>query len=183
MAIIYSFFLSILKLRFLCGLYLKPRAIGRNIIRQQLPTLLGVTCCVHVECCCVLLGVVAQSLTPVNLLNQQFSTFLLFCDRHSVARHCWVRLHSSSNIVGATHAHYTWSPKSYGLYPSHDAQLVPTFLGVAASVCTHIFTGKNITCTIRSEMINSIMFLKLNLVFCLLSNVFDSFFFLQEIYT
>ena len=22
-----------------------------------------------------------------------------------------------SNIVGATHAHYTWSPKSYGLYP------------------------------------------------------------------
>ena len=100
MAIIYSFFLSILKLRFLCGLYLKPRAIGRNIIRQQLPTLLGVTCCVHVECCCVLLGVVAQSLTPVNLLNQQFSTFLLFCDRHSVARHCWVRLHSSSNIMG-----------------------------------------------------------------------------------
>ena len=23
-----------------------------------------------------------------------------------------------SNIVGATHAYYTWSPKSYGLYPS-----------------------------------------------------------------
>ena len=28
----------------------------------------------------------------------------------------------------ATHAHYTWSSKSYGLYPSHDALQVPTLL-------------------------------------------------------
>ena len=27
---------------------------------------------------------------------------------------------SSSNIAGDAHAHYTWSPKSYELYPSHD---------------------------------------------------------------
>ena len=41
---------------------LKPRANGRNIVGQQLPTLLDVTCCVRlhtllhvVGCCCVLL--------------------------------------------------------------------------------------------------------------------------------
>ena len=40
----------------------KPRANGRNIVGQQLPTLLDVTCCVRlhtllhvVECCCLLL--------------------------------------------------------------------------------------------------------------------------------
>ena len=40
----------------------KPRANGRNIVGQQLPTLLDVTCCVRlhtllhvVGCCCVLL--------------------------------------------------------------------------------------------------------------------------------
>ena len=45
-------------------------------------------------------------------------------------------MHGSSNIVGATHAHYTWFPKPYGLYPSQDAMQVPTLLGVDASVCT-----------------------------------------------
>ena len=41
---------------------LKPRANGRNIVGQQLPTLLDVTCCIRlrtllhvVACCCVLL--------------------------------------------------------------------------------------------------------------------------------
>ena len=33
----------------------------------------------------------------------------------------WIHLHSSSNIVGATHAHSIWSPNSYGLYSSHNA--------------------------------------------------------------
>ena len=45
------------------------------------------------------------------------------------------RLHSSSNIVGATHVHYAWFTKTYWLYPSHDALQVPTLLGVVASVC------------------------------------------------
>ena len=40
----------------------------------------------------------------------------------------------------ATHAHYTWSPKSYGLYPSHDALQVLTLLGVVASVYTPLST-------------------------------------------
>ena len=89
-----------------------------------------------VACCCVLLGVVAQSLKPVKLLSRQLRTFLLFRDRRSIAQQCWIRLHSSSNIVRATHAHYTWSTQSYGLYPSHDALQAPTFLEVVASFCT-----------------------------------------------
>ena len=86
--------------------------------------------------CCMLLDVVAQSLKPVKLFSQQLPTFLLFCDRWSVTQQCWIRLHSSSNIVGATHAHYTWFTKTYGLYPSYDALQVPTLLGVVLSVCT-----------------------------------------------
>ena len=61
-----------------------------------------------VACCWMLLRAVAQSLKPVKLFNQQLPTFLLFSDRRSVAQQCWIRLHSSSNIVGATHAHYAW---------------------------------------------------------------------------
>ena len=81
-----------------------------------------------VACCCVLLGVVAQRLKPVKLFSQQFPTFRLFRDRRSVALQCWIGLHSSSNIAGDTHAYYAWSPKSYGLYPSHDALQVSTLL-------------------------------------------------------
>ena len=55
-----------------------------------------------VACCYVLLEVLAQSLKPVKLFSQQLPTFLLFRDRRSVAQQCWIRLHSSSNIVGAT---------------------------------------------------------------------------------
>ena len=88
-----------------------------------------------VACCWMLLRVVAQSLKPVKLFSQQLPTFLLFRDRRSVAQQCWIRLHSSSNIVGATHAHYAWITKTYGLYSSHDALQVPTLFGVVASVC------------------------------------------------
>ena len=93
-----------------------------------------------VACCWMLLRVVAQSLKPVKLFSQQLPTFLLFRDRQSVAQQYWIRLHSSSNIVGATHAHYAWFTKTYGLYPSHDALQVPTLLGVVASVCTPLPT-------------------------------------------
>ena len=66
----------------------------------------------------------------------------LFYDRRRVARQCWIRycLNSSFNIVGATHLQNTWSPKSYGLYPSHDALQVPKLLGVDAAVCTPLAT-------------------------------------------
>ena len=88
----------------------------------------------------LLLRVVAQSLKPVKLFSQQLPAFLLFRDRRSVAQQCWIRLHSSFNIVGATHAHYAWFTKTYGLYPSHDGLQVPTLLGVVASVCTPLPT-------------------------------------------
>ena len=69
------------------------------------------------------------------LFSQQLPTFLLFRDRQSAAQPRWIRLHSSSNIVGATNAHYAWFTKTYGLYPSHDALQVPTLLEVVASFC------------------------------------------------
>ena len=62
--------------------------LGRNIVGKQPPTLLYVTCCVRlhtllhvVACCCLLLGVVVQSLNPVKLLatckqTQQVPTML-----------------------------------------------------------------------------------------------------------
>ena len=88
--------------------------------------------------CWMLLRVVGQSLKPVKLFSQQLLTFLLFLDRRSVAQQCWIRLHSSSNIVGATHAHYAWFTKTCdGLYPSHDALQVPTLLGVLLHPFTH----------------------------------------------
>ena len=71
-----------------------------------------------VACCWMLLRVVAQSLKLVKLFSQQLPAFLLFCDRRSVAQQRWIRLHGSSNIVGATHAHYAWITKTYGLYSS-----------------------------------------------------------------
>ena len=95
-----------------------------------------------VACCWMLLRVVAQSLKPVKLFSQQLPTFLLFRDRRSVAQQCWISLNSSSNILGATHAHYVWITKTYGLYSTYDALHVPNLLGVVASVCTPLPTRK-----------------------------------------
>ena len=55
----------------------------------------------------MLLGDVAQSLKPVKLLTQKLLTFFLFRDRGGVAQQCWIRLHSSSKIVEATHTNCT----------------------------------------------------------------------------
>ena len=43
-------------------------------------------------------GVVAQSLKPDKLSNQQLPTSLSFRDQRGVAQQCWVRLYSSFNI-------------------------------------------------------------------------------------
>ena len=56
-------------------------------------TLLDVTCCVRFHTLLhvvpqMFLRVVAQSLKPVKLFSQQVPTFLLFCDRRSVAQQC-----------------------------------------------------------------------------------------------
>ena len=92
--------------------------------------------------CCMLLDVVAcccAKFEPVKLFSQQLPTFLLLCDRRSVAQQCWIRLHGSSNIVGCN-ALYAWITKTYGLYSSHDALQVSNVLGVVASVCTPLPT-------------------------------------------
>ena len=57
---------------------LRLRANGRNIVGQQLLTLLDVTCCVCCTPSCMLLRVVGQSLKPVILLAP--------CKR---TQHCW----------------------------------------------------------------------------------------------
>ena len=93
-----------------------------------------------VACCWMLLRVVAQRLKPVKRFSQKLPTFLSFRDRRSVAQQCRIRLHSSSNIAGATHAHYAWFTKTYGLYSSHDATQVLNLLGVVASLCTPLPT-------------------------------------------
>ena len=84
--------------------------------------------------CCMLLGVVSQSL-------KHLPTFLLFRDLRSVAQQSWTCLHSSSSIVGASYVDCTWfALKSYGFCPFHDALQVPKLLGVVASVCTPLPT-------------------------------------------
>ena len=106
--------------------------------------------------CCMLLHVVAQSLKPVKLFSQQLPTFLSFCDRRSVAQQCWICLHSSSNFVGATHAHYAWFPTTYGLYPSHDALQVATLLGVCMQpkIDHHCFIFAFLFCKFNTVFVN-----------------------------
>ena len=65
-------------------MYLNPHENGLNIVGQQLPTVLDVTCCVRLHTLLhdvVCLGVVAQSLKPIKLLatckrTQQLPTML-----------------------------------------------------------------------------------------------------------
>ena len=80
----------------------KTRVLKLTIVGQQLPTLLGVTCCVRLHILfCVSLRVVARSLKLVKLLSQQIPPFLLLRDHRCAAQQCCIRrLHSSSNIVG-----------------------------------------------------------------------------------
>ena len=90
-------------------------------------------CCMllHVVGCCCAKFETSQTFKPATPQHSY-----LFHDCWSIAQQCWSCLHSLSKIVGDTHVRYTWSPKSYGLYPSHDALQLPTLLGVVASICT-----------------------------------------------
>ena len=127
-----------------CNL-LSPMQTEATLLANITPNIVE---CLHVVSictpCCMLLGVIVQN-KQVKRLSQQLPTFLLLRDRQSLAQQCWIRLHSSSNIVGATHMHHhTWSPKSYGLCPSHDTPHVPTLLAqqcldlLRLSVCSLI---------------------------------------------
>ena len=76
----------------------------RNIVGKQLPTFLDITCCFrlhtlqHVVACCweSLCKVFETGLTfaPSNISFVPWSPKLV--------QQCWIRLHRSSNIVGAT---------------------------------------------------------------------------------
>ena len=57
---------------------MKPRANGRNIFGQQLPTLLELHVASVFRTFYPLLHVVSQILKPVKLLRQQLPTFLFF---------------------------------------------------------------------------------------------------------
>ena len=46
------------------------------------------------------------------LQKLQLPTFLFFRNRRGVLQQCWKRLRSFSNIAGAVHEYYTWSPLS-----------------------------------------------------------------------
>ena len=117
---------------------------------QTHATLLDVTCCVRlhtllrvVAWCCVLF--VAQSLKSVKLLSEELPNSLLLHDCQSIAQQSQICLHTSSNIVGAMHVYYTWSPSSLQslmvlwVYPSHGALQVLTSNNVGSCcVCLHV---------------------------------------------
>ena len=56
--------------------------------------------------------------------------------RNNVGSVCTAR----PTLLGPHTPIYTWSPRSYGTYRSHDTLQVPTLLGVVASVCTPLPT-------------------------------------------
>ena len=121
--------------------FFKPHANGSNIVGCYMLRPFARL----VACCWMLLGVVVQSSKAVKLWSQQPPTFLLFLDRRSVTQQCWnsIRLHSSSNIVGATHAHYTWLQSLMGwILPTMDrrSQHCLESLHLFAHHCRH---GRN----------------------------------------
>ena len=67
-----------------------PNTVGPNNV---------VTCCIRLHGSTTMLALVAYSLKPVKLLAQQVPTFLLFCDRRSVAQQCCVRLHGTATML------------------------------------------------------------------------------------
>ena len=55
-----------------------------------------------VACCCVLLGVVAQSWKWFKVWSQQLPTFLLFHDCQSIVQQCCIHLHPTANTDKTT---------------------------------------------------------------------------------
>ena len=83
---------------------LKPRANERNIVGQQLPTLLNVTCFVPLLTLLHVVGSCCPKFEIGQTTEQTTQHFFCSLTARSIAQKCWIRLHSSSNIVGATHA-------------------------------------------------------------------------------
>ena len=76
---------------------LKTNANGRNVVGPNT----AVTCCVRLHGTTTMLALVACSLKPIKLLAQQVQTFLLFCDRRSVAQQCCARLHGTPTMLAS----------------------------------------------------------------------------------
>ena len=72
-----------------------------------------------------------------------WSNFLSNNSQHFFCSVIAEALHNSSNIVGATHAHYAWITKTCRLYSSHNALQVPNLLGNVASVSHHCQHARN----------------------------------------
>ena len=92
--------------------------------------------------CCVLLGVLAQSLKPVKLLSKQLPMFLLFRDR--VALRCWIGLHSSfQHCWGHESAfHMVYKVLRVVSFPRCTADS-----NIMGSCCVHLHTTANTDAT------------------------------------
>ena len=135
---------------------------------------MDVTCCVRMQtmlnvvvCCCVLLGVVPQSLKPVKLLSQQLPVpiFLLFHDRRcwnnvgSMLDQCWIHLHTSSNIVVVGHAcalhkdtpHFETIPRCTAGRNTAGSYCIPLHTTAATNATT-----PNIACPTILEVVVSV---------------------------
>ena len=92
-----------------------------------------------VACCCVLLRAVAQSFETGQTFKPTTPNISFDPWAPKVVQQCWIRLHSSSNIGGATHSHYTWSQSLMGCILRTMHCRSSTLLRVnVASVCAEL---------------------------------------------
>ena len=121
-----------------CNL-LSPLQTEATLLANITPNIVGcyMLCPFAHPVACCMLGVVAQTFEPttpnislVAWLPKRSATML---DPFTqLFQHCWGQPHMH---------HHTWSPKSYGLYPSHDTLHVPTLLEVnVESICKQLPT-------------------------------------------
>ena len=75
----------------------------------------------------------------------------------SVTQQCWIRLHSSSNFVGASHApkmavEFKFT-KSHGVVSFPLSTAGPNIVGFVASIFTPLTYGRNNLCTVGPTML------------------------------
>ena len=114
--------------------------VQTNVTLLASNSILDVTCCVRVKCCCVLYRVVAQFETGQTFENNCqhfFCSVIAEALRNDVGSICT----ALPTLLGPR------TPIKHGLqrlYPSHDAPQVSTLLEAVASVCTPDFQhGRN----------------------------------------
>ena len=142
------------------NLSMKPRANGRNIVGQQLPTLLDVTCCfrlhalLHVVACCCAKFETGQTFQPTTpnisfvpwspkrtaAMLDPFAQLFQHCWGHArslrmVYKDLWVvsfpRWTAGPNIVGSCCIRLHTTANMHATTPN-----IVDVLGVVASVCT-----------------------------------------------